>query len=216
LQLEDCDAAVVAGTNIIMDVQHQLIATKLGILSKTSTCHTFDESADGFGRAEGITALYIKRLSSAIANGDPIRGVIRATAINTNGKGHGINHPGLSGQEAVIRKAYSKARLSLAETGFVECHGTGTPVGDPIEVAAIGKVFAEARTPETSLLLTAIKSNTGHTEAASGIASIQKVILSLEKGIIPAVVGIRRLNPAREFSIFFIPWGRLLISALSS
>ena len=197
----DCDAAVIGGTNIIMDVQHQLIATKLGILSASSTCHTFDDSADGFGRAEGITALYIKRLSDAIANKDPVRAVIRATAINTNGKGHGISHPGLLGQEAVIRKAYSKARLGFEETGFLECHGTGTPVGDPIEVAAIGRVFAEGRTAQTPLLLSALKSNIGHTEGASGLASIQKVVLSLEKGVVPATVGVRRFNPASRQSI---------------
>ena len=197
LQLGDCDAAIVGGTNIILDVQHQLLATKLGILSPTSTCHTFDESADGFGRAEGITVLYIKRLSDAMANNDPVRGVLRSTAVNTNGRGYGISHPGRLGQEAVIRRAYSKANLPFDQTGYVECHGTGTPVGDPIEVAAIGDVFAQSRTPHTPLLLSALKSNIGHTEGASGIASVQKVVLSLEKGVVPATIGIKCLNSAR-------------------
>ena len=199
-----------------MDVQHPLIATKLGNLSKSSTCHTFDDRADGFGRAEGITALYVQRLSSAMANEDPIRGVIRATAINTNGKGHGINHPGLLGQEAVIRKAYSKAGLGFEETGFLECHGTGTPVGDPIEVAAVGNVFAASRTVRTALLLSALKSNIGHTEGASGIASIQKVVLSLEKGVVPAAMGIRRLNPASSQPDFEFLSKKLLKKTLSN
>lgn len=179
-----------------MDVTHQLTATKLGILSPTSTCHTFDVQADGFGRAEGITALYLKRLSDALKDGSPIRGVIRASAINTNGKGLGITHPSTVGQEAVIRQAYAKAGLDFTETAYVECHGTGTPVGDPIEVSAIGNVFACGRTPENPLLLSAIKSQIGHTEGASGIAAIQKVVLSLEKRIVPATIGISRVNPA--------------------
>lgn len=183
----------------MMDIRHQLVATKIGILSPTSTCHTFDEQADGFGRAEGITALYVKRLSDALANNDPIRAVIRATSINTNGRGHGISHPGQMGQEAVIKTAYKKAHLDFDHTAFVECHGTGTPVGDPIEVAAVGNVFAGGRTPETPLLLTALKSNIGHTEGASGLASVIKAILSLEKGVIPATAGVEKLNKSSEF-----------------
>jgi acyl transferase domain-containing protein len=194
----DFQAAVVAGTNIIMDVLHQMTATKLGILSPTSTCHTFDAAADGFGRAEGITALYVKRLSDAVANGDPIRAVIRATAINTNGKGLGISQPGVLGQEAVIRMAYAKAKLDLGQTSYIECHGTGTPVGDPIEVKAIGNVFS-GRAAKSPLLLSSVKSQIGHTEGASGIASIQKVVMALEEGLVPATTGIKKLNPAREF-----------------
>lgn len=103
---------------------------KAGVLSATSTCHTFDASADGYGRADGIGALYLKRLSDAVAAGDPIRAVVRGTAINANGKTQGITLPSATGQEAVIRKAYAKAGLDLADTAYVECHGTGTAVGD--------------------------------------------------------------------------------------
>ena len=182
-----------------MDVRHQLMATKLGILSPTSTCHTFDEAADGFGRGDGITAIYLKKLSDAIANGDPVRAIIRATAINTNGRGHGITHPGYLGQQEVIRKAHMTAGLHPRSTGYFECHGTGTPVGDPIEVAAIGSIFAADRTPEDPLLLGALKPNIGHGEGASGISSVLKVVMSLEKALIPATIGIRKLNPARKF-----------------
>ena len=181
-----------------MDVLHQATATKLGILSPTSTCHTFDKSADGFGRAEGITALYVKRMSDALANGDPIRAIIRATAINTNGKGVGISHPGVQGQEAVIRHAYKKARLSFDETAYLECHGTGTPVGDPIEVAAAGNVFAPGRTTGNPIMLGSVKSQIGHTEGASGLAAIQKVVMVLEEGVVPATIGIKKVNPALD------------------
>lgn len=101
---------------------------KAGVLSPTGTCHTFDVTADGYGRADGLGALYLKKLSKAIADRDTIRSVIRGTAVNSNGKTPGISLPSADGQEAVIRKAYAKAGLSnFSDTQYVECHGTGTP-----------------------------------------------------------------------------------------
>ncbi|KAH0198454.1 ketoacyl-synt-domain-containing protein, partial [Aureobasidium melanogenum] len=163
----ESDAAVVAGSNVINDIGQHIASVRLGVLSPTSTCHTFDERANGFGRGEGVCAIYIKKLSGAIANNDPIRAVIRATAVNSNGKSQGINHPSSKDQEAVIREAYGKANLGYEDTGWFECHGTGTPVGDPIEVLAAGDVFASGRTPDNPLLLGSIKTNIGHTEGAS-------------------------------------------------
>ncbi|KAG9895476.1 ketoacyl-synt-domain-containing protein, partial [Aureobasidium melanogenum] len=195
----ESDAAVVAGSNIINDIGQHIASVRLGVLSPTSTCHTFDERANGFGRGEGVCALYIKTLSAAIANNDPVRAVIRATAVNSNGKSQGINHPSSKDQEAVIREAYAKANLRYEDTGWFECHGTGTPVGDPIEVLAAGDVFASGRTPENPLLLGSIKTNIGHTEGASGLASIIKAVLSIENNLIPATVGVKRLNPAIDF-----------------
>ena len=200
LLLGDYNSAIVAGTNIIMDVHQQLIASSLGILSPRSICNSFDARADGFGRAEGITALYIKRLSDAVAEGLPIRAVIRSSAINTNGKGMGINQPGFEGQREVIRKAYEKAGLDFGETSYIECHGTGTSVGDPIEVSAIGEVFAPHRSSSNPLLLSAVKSQIGHTEGASGIAAIQKVVMSFENEIVPATIGIQSINPNSKCS----------------
>lgn len=149
----DCDAAIVAGTNLILSPDAQLFTTKLGAVSPTSHCHTFDISADGYARAEGFGALYLKRTSVAVAQKDPIRAVIRGTSFNANGKTGGISHPSPEGQEAVIRQAYKNAGgLDPNLTGYFECHGTGTPVGDPIEVAALGKVFAAGRTSEPLLI----------------------------------------------------------------
>ncbi|KAG9868942.1 ketoacyl-synt-domain-containing protein, partial [Aureobasidium melanogenum] len=195
----ESDAAVVAGSNVINDIGQHIASVRLGVLSPTSTCHTFDERANGFGRGEGVCAIYIKKLSGAIANNDPIRAVIRATAVNSNGKSQGINHPSSKDQEAVIREAYGKANLGYEDTGWFECHGTGTPVGDPIEVLAAGDVFASGRTPDNPLLLGSIKTNIGHTEGASGLASIIKAVLSIENDLIPATVGVKRLNPAIDF-----------------
>ncbi|KAI0431088.1 hypothetical protein F5Y09DRAFT_355290 [Xylaria sp. FL1042] len=196
----EINGAVVGGTNLILDAAVQMAVDKMGVLSHTSTCHTFDASADGYGRAEGIGALYLKRLSDAMRDGDPIRGVIRGTAANANGKTSGITQPSAIGQEAVIRKAYAFAgNLDPDETSYFECHGTGTPVGDPIELNAITNVFLRDSKRE-SLLIGAVKTNVGHAEAASAMASIVKVILSMELGTIPASIGVRNYNPKINFS----------------
>lgn len=199
LLLEDFDMAVVAGTSIISDPVRQLVTSRVGIISPTSTCHTFDDAADGFGRGEGIVAMLVTRLSHAVRRQLPIRAVIRASAINTNGKGlSGISQPGIEGQAANIRKAYTKAGLGYRETGFFECHGTGTKRGDPIEIAALAGVFGDYRSQTNPLLLSAVKSQIGHTEGASGLASLLKAILSLEHRRIPGVFGIKKLNPALD------------------
>ncbi|CAG7918788.1 unnamed protein product [Penicillium olsonii] len=198
LQAGDCSSAVVAGTNLIFGVEQQIGSVRLGVLSPTSVCHTFDETADGYARAEAVGSLYLKTLSQAIADGDPIRAVIRGTSINANGKSPGISHPSAQDQEMVIRQAYASAGLDLEKTGYFECHGTGTPVGDPLEVSAIGKVFGDVRTAESPLLMGSVKTNLGHGEAASAISSLIKTVLCLEKGEIPATIGIKRLNPALD------------------
>ncbi|KAI9665524.1 MAG: Type I Iterative PKS [Alyxoria varia] len=189
----ECESAVVASANLIQSPQHQLLATKAGILSNSSTCRTFDASADGYGRAEGVAALYLKRLSDAVRDGDSIRAVARGTSVNSNGKTTGIMLPSAEGQEEVMRKAYARAGLDTNETDYVEAHGTGTAVGDPIEVEAISRVFAH-RTGR-SQLIGSVKTNLGHSEATSGIASVMKVVLALENGVIPPTIGIEAINP---------------------
>ncbi|KAI1751035.1 hypothetical protein F4782DRAFT_201506 [Xylaria castorea] len=198
LRNRDCDAAIVGGVNLIMTVDQHMNTAKLGILSPTSTCHTFDASADGYGRAEGAGALYVKRLSDAIRDGDPIRGVVRATAVNTNGKveGMGITHPSIKGQEAVVRLAYQKANLDPSHTAYAELHGTGTPVGDPIEVRAISRALNDTRPMDKPLLVGAVKPNIGHSEAASGIFAVMKAALMTESSTIPGVAYFQNLNPA--------------------
>ncbi|KAM3427390.1 hypothetical protein MY4824_009476 [Beauveria thailandica] len=196
---DDCDAAIVAGANVILGPDNQLFTTKLGAVSPTSRCHTFDAAADGYSRAEGFGAIYLKKLSDAVAAGDPIRAVIRGTSFNANGKTGGISHPSPDGQEAVIRQAYKAAGgLNPDETGYAECHGTGTPVGDPIEVSAIGRVFSPGR-QDDPLLIGSIKPNLGHSEAASAMSQIIKAILAMEHGEIPATIGIENFNPSIDF-----------------
>jgi acyl transferase domain-containing protein/NADPH:quinone reductase-like Zn-dependent oxidoreductase len=188
----------VAGTNLIQSPDQLLSIVRAGVLSPTSTCHTFSDAADGYGRADGISCLLIKRLSDAVRDNDPIRAVIRGTAVNSNGKTPGITLPSSKEQETVIRKAYARAGLTYDETSYVECHGTGTPVGDPIEVEGVSQVFGQClpvskrRQP---LLIGSVKTNFGHSEAASGLTSIMKTVLAMEHRAIPATIGVGTVNP---------------------
>ena len=193
LQSRDCNAAVVAGANLIQSVEQHLGMMKAGVLSPTSTCHTFSDEADGYARADGIGSLYLKRLSDALRDNDPIRAVIRGIAVGSNGKTRGISAPSAAAQEAVIRRAYQKAGISPSETAYMECHGTGTPAGDPLEVEAISRVFQ--RKSDNPLLIGSVKTNVGHSEAVSGLSGIIKTVLALEKGRIPPSIGVKRINP---------------------
>ncbi|KAL5583932.1 hypothetical protein FOVSG1_015283 [Fusarium oxysporum f. sp. vasinfectum] len=200
---DECDSAIVAAANCILDPTMQMVLDKLGALSPTSRCHTFDVAADGYARGEGYAALYLRKSCLAVAQGSPIRAMIRGTAVNANGRTGGIARPQVDGQEAVIRKAYENAGgLRYSDTSFFECHGTGTQAGDPIEISAVGNVFAPSRSdaPEDRLLIGAVKTSLGHTEGASAIASVIKVVLSLEVGEIPPSYGVNTLNPAIDFA----------------
>ncbi len=179
----------------------QIVLDKLGALSPTSRCHTFDAAADGYARGEGYAALYLKKSSVAAFDGSPIRAMIRGTAVNANGRTGGITRPSAVEQENVIRKAYENAGLPFSDTAFFECHGTGTPAGDPIEVSGVGNVFASSRSDalEDRLLIGTIKTNLGHTEGASAIASIMKVVLFLKAGEVPPSYGVETLNPNIDF-----------------
>ncbi len=160
----DCTGAIVAGTSLIMGPVTTAAMTQEGILSSDGSCKTFDAAVDGFARAEAINVIYVKRLSDALRDGNPIRAIIRNTGTNSDGKSQGLTTPRSEAHEALIRKVYSDSGLIPSETGYVEvrvlaksslscdsanthmdikCHGTGTPVGDPLEAAAVGRVFGE-------------------------------------------------------------------------
>ncbi|KAK8104648.1 Type I Iterative PKS [Apiospora kogelbergensis] len=198
----DCDGAIVAAANWITDPSLQSVLDKLGALSPTSRCHTFDASADGYARGEGFAAIYLKKSSIAVLEKMPIRAMIRGTAINANGRTGGITRSSTEGQEDVIRRAYENSgNLPFSDTAFFECHGTGTQAGDPIEVEAIGNVFASSRSKarKDRLLIGSVKPSLGHTEGASAIASIMKVVLSLEAGEVPPTFGVKDLNTHIDF-----------------
>ncbi|KAL9595417.1 MAG: hypothetical protein Q9219_006460 [cf. Caloplaca sp. 3 TL-2023] len=151
----ECEAALVGGSNLILTVDQHLNTAKLGVLSPTNQCHTFDSAADGYARAESVGCLFVKSLAAALRDGDPVRAVILSTAINSNGKspGVGISHPSVLGQKNVIQAAYKKAGLDPSQTGYVECHGTGTPAGDPKELQAISETIAAVNKSSSPLLV---------------------------------------------------------------
>ncbi|GAB1190958.1 hypothetical protein APSETT444_000126 [Aspergillus pseudonomiae] len=194
LENGECDAAVVAGVNLIQTPEVHVGTSLGGVLSPASKCQTFDSSADGYARADGVGALYIKRLDDAIRDKDAIRSIIRSTAVNSNGRTPGISQPSVDGQEAVIRKAYARAGLNPADTAYVEVHGTGTSVGDPIEVEGLSRVFQKDQR-HRPMLIGGVKPNLGHGEASSGLLSIMKASLSLERCQIPATISVKQMNP---------------------
>lgn len=200
LRNNECVGALVGGVNLIITVDQHMNTAKLGVLSPTSTCHTFDESADGYGRADAVGAVYLKRLSDAVRDGDPIRGVIRSSAVNANGKvaAVGITHPNREGQADVISQAYKRGGdLDPRLTGYFECHGTGTAIGDPLEVHAVSMAMNKERDPaeHDPLWIGAVKTNIGHSEAASGLSALIKAILTVERGVIPPTRGLVKPNP---------------------
>lgn len=164
-------------------------------LSVDSRCYSFDHRANGYSRGEGFGVLVIKLLADAIRDGDTIRAIIRATGSNHDGKTPSATQPSRTAQEALIRDTYRDGGLDLKTTRYFEAHGTGTAVGDPIEASAIGAAFRNQRDRSEALYIGAVKTNIGHSEAASGIAGIVKAIMVLERGIIPPNFGYEHANP---------------------
>ncbi|XDG06082.1 hypothetical protein ABKA04_005697 [Annulohypoxylon sp. FPYF3050] len=179
IQFGDASSAVVAGTNLILGPSLTTFMTLEGVLSPDGSCKSFDASANGYARAEGITAVYVKKLTDAIRDGNPIRAVIRGTAANSDGKKQGMLMPRAEALEALMRKIYTDAGLNPAETAFVECHGTGTSVGDPIETSAVGEVFGQS-----GVYIGSVKPNVGH---------------SLENKTIPPNIKFSTPNPKIPF-----------------
>ena len=144
LQKGDCSSAIVAGTNLIMSPTMTINMSEQGALSPNGMCRTFDTDADGYARGEAVSAIFIKPLETALRDGDPIRAVIRSIASNCDGRTQGISNPSSQAQEALIRRTYALAGISEpSQTPFVECHGTGTTIGDPLEVGAIVNAFGK-------------------------------------------------------------------------
>lgn len=144
LLMGDCSSAIVAGTNLIFSPTIGMHGATLSVFSPSGISKSFDASADGYGRGEAINAILIKSLDDALRDGDPIRAVIRSTMVNCDGRSPGITSPSAEAQERLILAAYKKASISdISQTAFVECHGTGTLAGDPIECAAVAKVFTK-------------------------------------------------------------------------
>ena len=187
--------------------------TNLNFLSPDAKCYSFDHRGNGYARGEGFGTVLLKRLSDAVRDGDTIRAVVRASGSNQDGRTPGITQPAAAAQEALIRHVYNAGGMDLATTRFFEAHGTGTPLGDPLEASAIKSVFKEFRSPEQPLYIGAVKSNIGHLEAASGVAGMIKSIMILEKGIMCPNTSFEKVNPkipVKQWNIAFplenTPW----------
>ncbi|WBB95638.1 MULTISPECIES: type I polyketide synthase [unclassified Solwaraspora] len=199
LRRGECDIALCAGVNALHHPRIPVIFSHGQMLAPDGQCKTFDESADGYVRAEGCGVLVLKRLSSAIADGDTVLAVVRGTAVGQDGDSAGLTVPNGAAQEQTIRTALAAARLRPADIQYVEAHGTGTPLGDPIEMGAINDVFAESRTHQSPVLVGSVKTNLGHMEPASGIVGLIKVVLQMRSATIYPHLNLR--TPSGR-----IPW----------
>lgn len=176
----------------------------IGCLSPDGISHSFDHRANGYSRGEGIGVVIIKPLDKALRDGDMIRAVIRATGTNQDGHTVDIAQPSQAAQVALIRKTYASAGLSMEPTRYIEAHGTGTLVGDPIELGSIQSAFQGSRSQKDPLFVGAVKSNIGHLEATSGIAGLIKAVLTLERGVIPGNIWFEKPNPRINMTDSFI------------
>ncbi|MDL2716712.1 MAG: SDR family NAD(P)-dependent oxidoreductase [Acidobacteriota bacterium] len=192
----DCDVALAGGVQVLLTPELTIGFCKATMLSPDGRCKAFDARANGYVRGEGAGVVVLKPLAAAVAAGDSIYAVIRATAINEDGRTSGMTVPSRAAQEEMLRDACRKAGVSPADIHYVEAHGTGTPVGDPIEASAIGTVLSEGRPKENRLSIGSVKTNIGHLEAASGIAGLAKVALALRHRELPPSLHLETLNPA--------------------
>ncbi|NEO44600.1 MAG: polyketide synthase, partial [Moorea sp. SIO4A3] len=177
LRQRECNMALAGGVNLLLSPELSIVFSKAKMLSPDGRCKTFDASANGYVRGEGCGIIVLKRLSDAVANQDNILAVIRGTAVNQDGPSGGLTVPNGPSQVAVIRQALENGRVDPASVSYIEAHGTGTSLGDPIEVKAIGKVFGKTHSQENPLIVGTVKTNIGHLEVAAGIAGLMKVVL---------------------------------------
>ncbi len=194
LRRGESQMALAGGVNLLLSPFPGIAFSKSHMLSPTARCRTFDAMADGYVRGEGCGVVVLRRLSEALRHQDPICAVIRGTAVNHDGGSAGMTVPNGNAQRAVIQEAFRRAECKLEQTGYIEAHGTGTPLGDPIEAAALASCLGEAAAG-AGPYIGSVKTNIGHLEAAAGVAGLIKVILALQHGTIPPHLHFERLNP---------------------
>lgn len=192
--------ALAGGVNLILSPDLYIALSHSRMLAPDGRCKTFDASADGFARGEGCGIVVLKRLRDAQADGDRILAVIRGSAVNQDGPSSSLTAPNGPAQEAVIRAALAQAGAAPADVGFIEAHGTGTQLGDPLEVHALGAVFGPDRDPQQPLLIGSVKTNIGHLEGAAGVTGLIKLVLALQHKTIPAHLHFRTPSPHISWS----------------
>ena len=195
LRSGDCDMAMAGGVNLILSPELTITFSQARMMSADGRCKTFDSSADGYGRGEGAGMVILKRLQDAVRDKDRIIAVIRGSAVNQDGRSNGITAPNGLAQQQVINEALDNAGVSPDEIQYIETHGTGTPLGDPIEMESIKKTLMQERSKDNTLFVGSVKTNIGHLESAAGIAGLIKTALALEKEEIPPHINFKELNP---------------------
>ncbi|QSX77637.1 SDR family NAD(P)-dependent oxidoreductase [Agrilutibacter solisilvae] len=190
--------ALAAGVNVMLDPAINVFYTKAGLSAPDARCKTFSAAADGIGRAEGAAVVVLKPLKDALADRDPIYAMIRGGAVNHDGRSNGLTQPNRWAQEQLLRQAFQHARVDPRELQYVELHGTGTLIGDPIEANALGTVLSD-NGERDACLVGSVKTNFGHLEAAAGIAGLIKVALGIAEGAVPPSLWFDEPNPHIDF-----------------
>ncbi|MEB3220121.1 MAG: beta-ketoacyl synthase N-terminal-like domain-containing protein [Nostocales cyanobacterium 94392] len=195
LRTGESNLCIVGGVNLILTPELSIMLSQSQMMSPEGRCKTFDASANGYVRGEGCGVVILKNLSDALEDNDNILAVIRGSAVNQDGISNGITAPNGLSQEAVIRQACKNAGVKPAEISYIEAHGTGTPLGDPIEVNSLKKVLMEERQSNQRCFIGSVKTNFGHLELAAGIAGLIKAVLALQHKKIPPHLHLKQLNP---------------------
>nr|WP_311137202.1 polyketide synthase [Streptomyces sp. I6] len=200
----ECRLALAGGVNLLLGSRTTRSFARMGMLSATGRCHTFDAGADGFVRGEGCGVVVLKRLEDARRDRDRILAVIRGSAVNQDGNSDGLAAPSADAQAALFRRTLERAGVDPRDLGMIETHGTGTPVGDPIEFSSLSRVYGTGR---GRCALGSVKTNVGHLEPASGITGLIKAVLCLRHGVVPPNLHFTRWNPAISAgdTRFFVP-----------
>ncbi|WP_041233336.1 type I polyketide synthase [Cylindrospermum stagnale] len=199
----ECNLAIAGGVSLLLSPKLTVGFCQMNVLAKDGRCKTFSDSVDGFAQGEGCGVVILKRLSDALRDRDPILATIRGSVVNHDGRSLTLTTPASSAQESMLRQAIENARIEPKQVQFVETHGTGTPLGDPIEVIALAKVLGQNR--QEPLVMGSMKTNMGHLGAAAGVASLIKVVLSLQHSHIPPNLHFDKPNPR-------IPWHKLPVT----
>lgn len=225
IQSGECSQALAGGVSLHLHPYGFITFSKASMLSPRGRCNVFDASGDGYVRSEGGGMFLLKDHDQALADGDNILAVVAGTAVNTDGRKSGLTVPSADAQAALMRQAYEQAGISPAEIDYLEAHGTGTAVGDPIETHAIGQALGQQRGKDAPLPIGSVKSNLGHLEAASGVAGLVKALYVLQHREVPATIGIKTLNPKIQFRDWNLdvvtknrklrPTGRLIVGVNS-
>ncbi len=206
LRSGEADMAVAGGVHCLLNPDSTIMVSNLSFLSSSGHCRSFDQASDGYGRGEGCGIVIIKKLADAEQCGDPIRAIIRGSGVNSDGWTQGITLPNAKAQLSLVQDVYNTYGLDMASTQFVECHGTGTKVGDPNELQAIHGSIGLKASPSRQLIVGSVKPNIGHLEPSSGVAGLIKGVLAMENGMIPPQIHLDKLNP----DIPFDEWNMLV------